>query len=108
MKVLVRPCSLMAGRAYGGARVKPARYKIVVVFDTEADGMVIASAPGIPGGHVYGRTRAEALRRQRSALRFYIRLWSIETFFEAGRTPPSVALSEPHPALEGRKGGPGL
>ncbi len=53
--------------------MKSARYRFVVVFDSEDDGRIIASAPGIPGGHVYGRTRAEALRRLRSALRFYVR-----------------------------------
>ncbi|GEM_PF-6076038 len=57
----------------GEARMKGARYRFVVVFDSEEDGRVIASAPGIPGGHVYGKTRAEALRRLRAALRFYVR-----------------------------------
>ncbi len=57
----------------GGTRLKGERYKFVVVFDAEDDGRIIASAPGIPGGHVYGRTRAEALRRLRAALRFYVR-----------------------------------
>ncbi|MBI3098485.1 MAG: type II toxin-antitoxin system HicB family antitoxin [Planctomycetes bacterium] len=42
-----------------------------VVFDRENDGSIIASVPGIPGCHVYGRTRATALRRVRSALRFF-------------------------------------
>ncbi len=53
--------------------MKGEKYKFVVVFDAEEDGRIIASAPGIPEGHVYGRTRAEALRRLRTALRFYVR-----------------------------------
>ena len=73
------------------AQVKSARYKFVVVFDSEEDGRIIASAPGIPGGHVYGKTRAEALRRLRAALRFYVR----EGLGKGGsRRPQSRAIAE--------------
>ena len=44
----------------------------VVVFDRETDGRLIASVPGIPGCHAYGRSRREAVARVRSALRFYL------------------------------------
>lgn len=45
----------------------------IVVFDRELDGRHIASVPGIPGCHAYGRTPAEALRRVKSALSFFVR-----------------------------------
>ena len=53
------------------------------VLDRELDGRTIASIPGVPGCHAYGRTPAEAIRRVRAALRFYLR----ETLRE-GRKPP--------------------
>lgn len=68
------PAGILTRSFLGGeVEVKSARYKFVVVFDSEEDGRVIASAPGIAGAHVYGKTRAEALRRLRAALRFYVR-----------------------------------
>jgi predicted RNase H-like HicB family nuclease len=44
-----------------------------VVLDRESDGRAIASVPGVPGCHSYGRTPGEAVRRVRSVLRFYLR-----------------------------------
>ena len=55
----------------------------MVVFDREDDGRVIASVPGVPGCHVYGRTVADALKRIKKALRFYI-----STFKKLGKRPP--------------------
>ena len=49
------------------------RTTYTVVLDREADGRVIASVPGMPGCHAYGRTSAEAIRRARGALRFYLK-----------------------------------
>ncbi len=47
--------------------------KYTVVLDREDDGRVIASVPGMPGCHAYGRTPAGAVRRVKSALRFYLK-----------------------------------
>ena len=47
--------------------------KYTVVLDREKDGRIIASVPGIPGCHAYGRTRAQAIRRVKSALSFYLK-----------------------------------
>ena len=44
-----------------------------VVIDRELDGRVIASVPGLPGCHAYGRTPSEAVRRVKGAVRFYLR-----------------------------------
>lgn len=44
-----------------------------VVLEREVDGRVIASVPGVPGCHAYGRTPADAVRRVKSALRFYLK-----------------------------------
>jgi len=44
-----------------------------VILGREEDGRIIASVPGVPGCHAYGRTRSEAVRRVTSALRFFIR-----------------------------------
>ena len=38
----------------------------------ETDGRFIASVSGVPGCHVYGLTRHQAIRRVRSALAFYL------------------------------------
>jgi predicted RNase H-like HicB family nuclease len=46
--------------------------KYIVVLDREVDGRWIASVPGVPGCHVYGRTSSAAVRRLKSALRFYL------------------------------------
>jgi predicted RNase H-like HicB family nuclease len=47
--------------------------KYIVVLDRELDGRVIASVPGIPGCHVYGRTPSEAVRRVKPVLGFYLK-----------------------------------
>jgi len=44
-----------------------------VVLDHEEDGRSIASVPGVPGCHAYGRTPAEAVRRVRAALKFFLK-----------------------------------
>ncbi|MBI2920133.1 MAG: type II toxin-antitoxin system HicB family antitoxin [Planctomycetes bacterium] len=43
-----------------------------VILDRETDGRFIASVPGVPDCHVYGRTASEAVRKVRAALRFYL------------------------------------
>ena len=54
-----------------------------VVLDREDDGRVIASVPGVPGCHAYGRSPATAVRRVRAALRFYLK----EIVREGGKLP---------------------
>lgn len=44
-----------------------------VVIDQELDGRAIASIPGVPGCHAYGRTPREAVRKAKNALRFYLK-----------------------------------
>jgi len=44
-----------------------------VVLDREDDGRVMASVPGLPGCHAYGPTPAQAVRRVKAGLRFYLR-----------------------------------
>jgi len=46
--------------------------KYTAVLDRETDGRAIASIPGVPGCHAYGRTPREAVRRVKSTLRFYL------------------------------------
>lgn len=58
-----------------------ARY--TVILDREADGRLIASVPGIPGCHAYGRTRKDAVHRVKQALQFFI-----EEMVREGRKPP--------------------
>lgn len=57
--------------------------RYIVVIDREEDGRFIASVPEVPGCHVYGRTRRQAVDRARRALEFYI-----QTLREEGRKPP--------------------
>jgi len=59
-----------------------------VVLDREIDGRVMASIPGLPGCHAYGRTPSEAVRRVQSALRFYLK-----EVLEDGRGLPKQAAS---------------
>ena len=49
------------------------RKTYVAVLDHEEDGRTIASVPGVPGCHAYGRSPAEAIRRVKAALRFYLK-----------------------------------
>jgi predicted RNase H-like HicB family nuclease len=59
------------------------RTKYTVVLDREVDGRVIASVPGVPGCHAYGKSTAEAVRRVKAALIFYLK----ETLREGRRIP---------------------
>ena len=46
--------------------------KLLITFETDEDGWVVASCPTLPGCHSQGRTRAEALRNIREAIRGYL------------------------------------
>jgi len=72
----------MRGRGNGGTKL---RY--VVTIEREVGGRFIASVPEVPGCHVYGRTRRQAVARVRSALQFYI-----DTLRDRGRKPPKQPL----------------
>jgi predicted RNase H-like HicB family nuclease len=64
--------------------MKPAmKTRFTVILDREVDGRVIASVPGVPGCHAYGRTPAGAVRRVKAALRFYLK----EILREGSRVP---------------------
>ena len=54
-----------------------------VIFDRETDGRIIASVPGVPGCHAYGNSTAEALRKVKSLLQYYV----AETVKNGGRIP---------------------
>jgi len=62
---------------------KRMRTKYTVVLDREVDGRVIASVPGVPGCHAYGKSTSEAVRRIKAALIFYLK----ETLREGHRIP---------------------
>ena len=57
-----------AGTSNGEVRA----LKLLVVFETDEDGWVVASCPTLPGCHSQGRTRAEALRNIKEAIRGYL------------------------------------
>ena len=57
-----------AGTSNGEGRA----LKLLVVFETDEDGWVVASCPTLPGCHSQGRTRAEALRNIGEAIRGYL------------------------------------
>ena len=59
----------------------------VVVIDREDDGRFLASVPEVPGCHVYGRTRRQAVDRARRALEFYIQILR-----EEGKKPPRQSM----------------
>jgi predicted RNase H-like HicB family nuclease len=61
--------------------------RYVVTIDRETDGRFIASVPEVPGCHVYGRTRRQAVARAQRALQFYV-----DTLREQGRKPPRQPL----------------
>ena len=46
--------------------------RLLVVFETDEDGWEVASCPTLPGCHSQGRTRAEALRNIKEAIRGYL------------------------------------
>ncbi len=60
--------------------------KYTVIFDREEDGRIIASVPGVPGCHAYGKTQSEAVRRVKSALTFYL-----QELLRQGKKPPKQA-----------------
>ena len=61
------PHAVSAGVSDGGEALK-----LVVVFETDEDGWVVASCPTLPGCHSQGRTRGEALANIREAIRGYL------------------------------------
>jgi predicted RNase H-like HicB family nuclease len=63
------------------------KLRYVVTIDREEAGRYIASVPEVPGCHVYGRTRRQAVERARSALQFYV-----DTLRQQGRKPPRQPL----------------
>jgi predicted RNase H-like HicB family nuclease len=69
------------GRRTRGGTVTKLRY--VVTIEKETDGRFIASVPEVPGCHVYGRTRRQAVERAQRALQFYV-----TSLREQGRKPP--------------------
>lgn len=46
--------------------------QFTVVLDREVDGRIIASVPGVPGCHAYGRSPSEAVKRVTHSLHFYL------------------------------------
>lgn len=54
-----------------------------MILEREEDGRVIASVPGVPGCHAYGRAPAGAVRRVKAAPRFYLK----EILREGRRVP---------------------
>ena len=46
--------------------------KLLVVFETDEDGFVVASCPTLPGCHTQGRTREEALDNIQEAITGYL------------------------------------
>lgn len=46
--------------------------RLLVVFEDDEDGWVVASCPTLPGCHSQGRTRADALKNIREAIRAYV------------------------------------
>lgn len=59
---------MSAGTSNGEGRA----LRLLVVFETDEDGWVVASCPTLLGCHSQGRTRAEALRNIREAVRGYL------------------------------------
>ena len=49
-----------------------AMLKLLVVFETDEDGYIVASCPTLPGCHTQGRTREEALVNIREAIDGYL------------------------------------
>ena len=49
-----------------------AMLKLLVVFETDEDGYIVASCPTLPGCHTQGRTREEALANIREAIDGYL------------------------------------
>ena len=63
--------------------------KLLVVFETDEDGWEVASCPTLPGCHSQGRTRDEALRNIREAIKGYL-----ASMREHGASTPSSSEFE--------------
>jgi predicted RNase H-like HicB family nuclease len=63
------------------------KLRYVVTIERETDGRFIASVPEVPGCHVYGRTRRQAVERAQRALQFYV-----DSLRHQGRRPPKQPL----------------
>ena len=82
-----RPVALVCSSLPSLTSSRPVKLRYVVTIDQEEDGRFIASVPEVPGCHVYGRTRREAVARARRALQFYV-----DTLRSQGRKPPRQPL----------------
>lgn len=58
-----------------------------MTIEREADGRFIASVPEVPGCHVYGCTRRQAVARAHRALQFYV-----DSLRTQGQKPPRQPL----------------
>ena len=63
------------------------KLRYIVTIERETDGRFIASVPEVPGCHVYGRSRRQAVARARRALQFYV-----DSLRTQGRKPPRQPL----------------
>ena len=63
------PSEVLSGEGSNG---EGRALRLLVVFETDEDGWVVASCPTLPGCHSQGRTRAEALRNIREAIGGYL------------------------------------
>jgi predicted RNase H-like HicB family nuclease len=63
------------------------KLRYTVTIEREADGRFIASVPAVPGCHVYGRTRRQAVARAHRALQFYV-----DCLRREGKKPPRQPL----------------
>src|SRR6185295_14130529 len=61
----------LSGRS-SSVTLRRVKLRYVVTIERETDGRFIASVPEVPGCHVYGRTRRQAVERARRALQFYV------------------------------------
>jgi predicted RNase H-like HicB family nuclease len=78
-------CAL-SGRRFS-AKLFVVKLRYVVTIERESDGRFIASVPEVPGCHVYGRTRQQAVGRARRALQFYV-----DSLRSKGQKPPRQPL----------------
>jgi predicted RNase H-like HicB family nuclease len=63
------------------------KLRYVITIERETDGRYIASVPEVPGCHVYGRTRRQAVGRAHRALQFYV-----DSLRSQGQKPPRQPL----------------
>ncbi|TMA82816.1 MAG: type II toxin-antitoxin system HicB family antitoxin [Deltaproteobacteria bacterium] len=78
------------------ARLHDVKLRYVVTIERESDGRFIASVPEVPGCHVYGRTRRQAVERARRALQFYV-----GRRLSGGSAPGASCPSRPRRTCEG-------